>query len=205
MKKILKAALAYLMAISCLSVCGFASAAAPLDEATKQAYYAEYLEIAQEVALETELDISVLPFDEFQDEDWRTPEEFRNFITEVANWNLAGTYTSEPAMTRSTASATKTTTVTADGHNYTLAITGNFETGLNTSTGRQHFSSINSITSKLAGYTGTWKQTGYEAQPLDAARTFAITVSGELTIAGTVFANKLAYVEFYCSSTGVVK
>ena len=61
---------------------------APLDEVTKQAYYQEYIKIAAEVSKETELDISVLPMDAFQEEDWRTPEQFRNIITEVASWRL---------------------------------------------------------------------------------------------------------------------
>lgn len=62
-----------------------------LDEATKQTYYQEYIKIAAEVSKETELDISVVPMNEFQEEDWRTPEQFRNIITEVANWNLTCT------------------------------------------------------------------------------------------------------------------
>ena len=61
---------------------------APLDEATKQTYYQEYIKIAAEVSKETELDISVVPMNEFLEEDWRTPEQFRNVITEVANWRL---------------------------------------------------------------------------------------------------------------------
>lgn len=59
-------------------------------------------------------------------------------------------------------------------------------------------------TSKLSGHTGTWTRTGYEAEGADAARTYVVTVSGKLTIAGAVFNNKLAKVEFYCSATGVV-
>ena len=54
-----------------------------------------------------------------------------------------------------------------------------------------------------SGY-GTWTQTGYESQSLDSARTYAITVSGKLTVAGAVFSNKTAYVEFYCGATGIV-
>lgn len=196
------------MVLICVMVIGMSASASAatltLDEETKEEYYLEYIEIAKEVSKESELDISVLPIDEFQEEDWRAPQEFRDFITEVAYWHLTCTDSGDDTLTRSTASATKSTTVTADGRSYTLSITGSFKTDLNTSFGQQRFSGINSITSKLTGSTGTWTQTGYESQSMDAARTYGITVSGKLTIAGAVFSNKLAYVEFYCNGQGVV-
>ena len=196
------------MVLVCVMVIGMSASASAatltLDEETKEEYYLEYIEIAKEVSKEAELDISVLPIDEFQEEDWRTPQEFRDFITEVAYWHLTCTDNGDNTLTRSTASATKSTTVIADGRSYTLSITGSFKTDLNTSVGQQRFSGINSITSKLTGSTGTWMQTGYESQSMDAARTYGVTVSGKLTIAGAVFSNKLAYVEFYCNGQGVV-
>ena len=194
-----------LVCVMAIGMSASASAATlTLDEETKEEYYLEYIEIAKEVSKEAELDISVLPIDEFQEEDWRTPQEFRDFITEVAYWHLTCTDNGDNTLTRSTASATKSTTVIADGRSYTLSITGSFKTDLNTSFGQQRFSGINSITSKLTGSTGTWMQTGYESQSMDAARTYGITISGKLTIAGAVFSNKLAYVEFYCNGQGVV-
>lgn len=202
MKKLLSVIMACVMMAGCLSVSAFA-AELGLDNETKQEYYAEYIKIAEEVAKETELDISVLPMSEFTEEDWRTPEEFRTIITAFANWKIDCVDVGGIQI-YSSASATKSATITADGRNYTISITGDFETALNTSTGRQHFNGINSITSKISGSTGSWKQTGYESKSLDAARTYGITVSGELTVAGAKFRNKLAYVEFYCSSTGVV-
>lgn len=188
------------MLLVCVMVIGMSASASAatltLDEETKEDYYLEYIEIAKEVSKEAELDISVLPIDEFQEEDWRAPQEFRDFITEVAYWHLTCTDGGDDTLTRSTASATKSTTVTADGRSYTLSITGSFKTDLNTSFGQQRFSGINSITSKLTGSTGTWTQTGYESQSMDAARTYGITVSGKLTIAGAVFSNKLPMLSF---------
>lgn len=204
-KKFITSVLACVMAISYITIPVSATGVTgPLDEVTKQAYYQEYIKVAAEVSKETELDISVVPMNEFQEEDWRTPEQFRDFITEVASWHLVCTNQYDGPQVQSTATATKTAKVTADGYTYALDITGSFRTDLNTSTGRQHFSGINSITSKLSGHTGTWTQTGYEAEGADAARTYVVTVSGKLTIAGAVFNNKLAKVEFYCSATGVV-
>ena len=198
---------AFILAMCCVCTSAFAAPVTEgveLDEQTKQEYYAEYNEIAKEVSKETELDIVVLPMSEFQEEDWRTPEEFQKYITEVANWRLICTETEAGIQLYSTATATKSAKVTADGDTHYIDITGSFKTQLNTSTGRQHFAGINYITSKMSGRVGTWVQTGYERELIDGARTYAIHVSGELTIAGAKFLNKLAYVEFYCSDTGSV-
>ena len=202
MKKLFMLIMVCIMMVECLSVSAFA-AEPGLDPETKQEYYAEYVKIAEEVGKETKLDISVLPINEFTEEDWRTPEEFRTIITAIANWRIE-CQSAGGIQPYSSTSATKSATITANGLHYTISITGNFRTNLNTSTNRQHFSGINSLTSKLSGSTGSWKQTGYEANPLDAARTYGITVSGELTVVGAKFSNMLAYVEFYCSSTGAV-
>lgn len=196
--------MAAVMLVSCLSVSAFAAdEPATLDQATKEAYYAQYVEIAAEVAKETELDISVLPIEEFEEEDWRTPEEFRAFILEMAHWKMNCT-DYEPIQTRSNVSATKSTTVTADGQSFTLSVTGSFETGYISASGRQHFLGVNSITSKLSGTTGTWRQTGYDFSSLDDSRTYVVYVSGTLTVGGAVFANKLASVTFYCNAQGGV-
>lgn len=179
------------------------AAPADLDDATKQEYYAEYVEIANEVAEATELDISVLPMDEISEEDWCTPEEFRSLITSVANSQIVCTAPSE-IQPFSTGSAKKNATISANNQTYTISITGSFETNVNSTAGRQYFTGINSITSSLSGGVGSWRQTGYEGVIIDAGRTYAITVSGRLTVGNAVFANQTAYVEFYCSATGVI-
>lgn len=177
--------------------------AAELDNETKREYYAEYVNIAAEVSAETKRDISVIPMDEFSEEDWQTPEEFRDFITKVAHWNLYCTALPD-AQAYSSTSATKTTSLTVRGVTYTLSISGRFETGLNSDTKRQHFCGYSDITSSLVSGTGKWVQTGYVVKSLDAARTYAVHVSGEVTIGGAKFENLVAYTEFYCSATGVV-
>lgn len=202
--KVKKSVAALIMAVLCFGAPVSASAASPeLSEEMKQEYYAEYVKIAEEVAKEAELDIEVLPINEFSEEDWRTPQEFRDIITDIANWKIECREMDE-VQPYSTTSATKKATLDADGHKYSLSVSGSFDTALNTTTGRQHFQKVNSISSKLSGSSGTWVQTGYESESMDAARTVGITVSGELTVAGAKFKNKIAYVEFYCSATGVV-
>lgn len=210
MKKLLSLALALAMSLS-VAVPAFATFDGTVDEDIRLSYYAEYIQIAEEVSKETGIDISVLPMDDFKGEDWKTPQAFRAFITEVANWRLNCTASAAPTEPENrpsphtvTVSATKAVKVNAEGTNYELLITGEFETGYRASTGRQHFAKVISITSKLSGRVGTWTQTGYERKFIDVSRTVAAHVSGTLTIAGAVFKNKVAYVEFYCSDTGKV-
>jgi len=210
MKKFLSMALALAMSL-CVAAPAFATSEEALSEDIRLSYYAEYTKIAEEVSRETGVDISVLPMDEFKDEDWKTPQAFRDFITEVANWRLSCVVSEDPcklvdkpAAYNATISKTKTSKVTAEGTSYDLSVTGEFETAFNSTTERQHFSKVVSITSELGGRTGTWKQTGYEYESIDGNRTIATHVSGTLTIAGAVFRNKVAYVEFYCSATGKI-
>lgn len=169
-----------------------------LSETTKQEYYEKYTEIVADVASKTERDISLLPMNEFTEEDWLPPEEFRTLITGLANWTK-NCYEVESS---AKASATKSTTITVDGCDYSLSITGDFNTAFNSSTGRQYFSGLNSFTSSMQG--GTWEQTGYEFISLDAGRTYLAYISGEYTVAGAVFKNDLARVEFYCGANGDV-
>lgn len=200
-----------LMFVMVFSLCISANAAGngdtsdSLNEETKRAYYAEYVKIAKEVSQELDRDISVLPMDEFNDEDWRTPEDFRSFITEVALWRIVCKEL-EPndglsAQAVGTASTTKVANLTADGIPYELLVTGTFETGYNYTYNYAYITGVVSISSALKrGYGGTWTQTGYEFKRLDGFRTAAITVSGSLKVGGARFDNKLAYVEFYCGA-----
>lgn len=201
--KLLKKVVSLAMVASlCMGLMVSASAApSELDDETKATYYAEYLKIAAEVNKEMDAYISVNPMDEFAEEDWMTPEEFREFVEAIAGWKIV--CTSDATNARSV-SATKTCSVTADSRTYTIAVTGTFSTKYSETYKRQAFSGINSITSEISGSTGTWTQTGYESSLVDAGRTYCITVSGTLKIAGATFSNKLAYVEFVCSSVGAV-
>lgn len=183
--------------------CGMGTSvhAAPNDlpEWTKQDYYEEYTKIVRDAVNKTGRDISLLPMNEFTEEDWLPPEEFRSLVTGLSNWAK----NCEEVESSAKASATKSTTITVDGCDYSLSITGNFNTSFNSYTGRQNFSGINSFTSTMEG--GAWEQTGYEYISLDAGRTYLVYISGEYTVAGVVFKNDLARVEFYCGADGDVR
>lgn len=167
-----------------------------LNDDTKRVYYAQYVKIVKEVSQQSGIDIIVNPVQEFAEEDWKTPEDFRDLITEIAEWDIR--------CDASNVSKTKTAKVDADGKSFEIAVTGTFTTQYNSTTQRQHFQSVDTITSKISSGSASWTQTGYEGQSLDAARTIAIYVSGTLKVAQATFRNKLAYVEFYCSDKGEV-
>lgn len=167
-----------------------------LNDDTKRVYYAQYVKIVKEVSQQSGIDIIVNPVQEFAEEDWKTPEDFRDLITEIAEWDIR--------CDASNVSKTKTAKVDADGKSFEIAVTGTFTTQYNSTTQRQHFQSVDTITSKISSGSASWTQTGYEGQSLDAARTVAIYVSGTLKVAQATFRNKLAYVEFYCSDKGEV-
>lgn len=198
LKKLTVSLLSGMMLVICMDVPAYA-APQGLDEVTKQEYYAKYTEIAAEVASETERDISVLPREEWKEENWLPPEEFRSLITAMATWRIDCT----EVKVSCASCATKSSTMAVNGRNYTVSIQGDFKTPLNDTTNRVNFGKINSIASAMTG--GTWKQTGYEFLIGDAGRTCMVYVSGELTVSGVAFKNVLAYTEFYCGAAGDVR
>ena len=194
-----KIALASLVMVMVIGFGNFAVAISHenlLNDETKRVYYAQYVKIAEEVSQQSGIDIIVNPVQEFAEEDWKTPEDFRDLITEIAEWDIR--------CDASNVSKTKTAKVDVNGKSVEIAVTGTFTTQYNSTTQRQHFQSVDSITSKISSGSASWTQTGYEGQSLDAARTIAIYVSGTLKVAQATFRNKLAYVEFYCSDKGEV-
>ncbi len=197
----------------------------PLDDATKAAYYQEYQKIVAEVAAETNMDISILPMEEFTEEDWMTPKEYRKLITAIANWDMqcdaAGMpvteYDGELAQAVidqhrvdnqspediSTLLAEKQMIVEEQKKNYRILVTGKFTTQYNVFTDRQEFSGLREISSSAVDTQDNWTQTGYQYRFIDCGRTCVVTVFGEMEIAGIKFP-KSQTVEFYCSDRGEV-
>ncbi|WP_297989467.1 hypothetical protein [Anoxybacillus sp.] len=64
---------------------------------------------------------------------------------------------------------------------------------------RQLFSGVKSISSKASG-SGTWTQTGYNAELIDGGRTYVITVSGKYSYHGATYTISTS-IEFYCNAT----
>lgn len=171
-----------------------------VDDATKEAYYAEYIKIAKEVSKDTGTEISVRPINKLSDTDWITPEAFRHLITEIANWDMHCTNAKDEQLLP-TNCMIKTSTIHIDGKNYTVSISGTFATQLNDWTSRQEISGTPSISSNFSP-DGTWTQIGDTYIIQEAGRVCEVIVSGTLDIGAATFHNKLVSTEFYCSAQG---
>lgn len=99
---------------------------------------------------------------------------------------------------QSIASKTKTTTIQVGQTVQTLYVTGTFETQYSDVHKRQLFSGVKSISSKASG-SGTWTQTGYNAELIDGGRTYVITVSGKYSYNGATYTISTS-IEFYCNA-----
>ncbi|KHF27537.1 hypothetical protein LR68_03659 [Anoxybacillus sp. BCO1] len=99
---------------------------------------------------------------------------------------------------QSIASKTKTTTIQVGQTVQTLYVTGTFETQYSDVHKRQLFSGVKSISSKVSG-SGTWTQTGYNAELIDGGRTYVITVSGKYSYHGATYTISTS-IEFYCNA-----
>ena len=204
--------IACMMATNCIGMTTSALAATPtkvsksvetstLNESTKKIYYAKYIEIAKEVSKETGLDISILPMDEFHNDDWRTPNEYRKFLTKIANCNIRVNNSSDTQLF-SNDTCIKYASIEEQDIPYTIAITGKFTTQYNSNIKRQLFANVTSISSSISNSNVKWSQTDYNYLFIESGRTCRVYIVGDLTMGGAAFKNKIAYVEFYCDNRG---
>lgn len=207
MKRKIAVLLSVLMVMSCIAGPALAVETG-LDEATKQEYYNEYVEIAKEISEETGVKISVHPISDFTEEDWLAPEDYRQLITEVATCELRPSgnpvkLDNVPTPESLGVSATYEEEFEAGGSSHTIAITGVFTTYYDTFHNRQLFEGYQSITSKLVTGFGSWKQRDYEVSLTDSRRVYTFIVSGTFTLASTDV-DKIFTVGFYCEPDGAV-
>lgn len=116
----------------------------------------------------------------------------------LANSNQTGIKESRTITPQSIASKTKTTTIQVGQTVQTLYVTGTFETQYSDVHKRQLFSGVKSISSTASG-SGTWTQTGYNAELIDGGRTYVITVSGKYSYNGATYTISTS-IEFYCNA-----
>lgn len=92
---------------------------------------------------------------------------------------------------------------TINGSSVNLSVSGTFNTILNSesSTGRQIFGSVKSLTS--IANKGSWSQKGYTKYNIDSGRTCQIDVTGVWTY-NNVTITKGVTIYFYCSPNGVI-
>ena len=172
----------------------------------KSVYYEEYKKIVEEVSSDTDVELTLLPAEDFADEDWRTPDEFEKIVKAFAMAEIAVNKNDDIAdlvsETRYAVATSKNVSfIVENTADVTIKIKADFSTQYHA--GRQYISSVSNISSSKATDNGTWQQTGSDYLLLDAGRTAQISVSGNLSYAG-VSQKKIITVEFYCSAAGGV-
>ena len=172
----------------------------------KSVYYEEYKKIVEEVSSDTDAELTLLPAEDFADEDWRTPDEFEKIVRAFATAEIAvnknDDITDLASETRYAVAASKNVSFIVENNaDVTIKIKADFSTQYHA--GRQYVSSVSNISSSKAIDTGTWQQVGSDYLLLDAGRTAQISVSGNLSYGG-VSQEKIITVEFYCSAAGGV-
>ncbi|EZP62087.1 MULTISPECIES: hypothetical protein [unclassified Exiguobacterium] len=173
-----------------------------LSQQQKNAYYEQYLLTVKKINKSTSTSLlEVAPKKSFKESDWITPKRFKEIAEKRINAKFE--QSNNVSMKMSADTAKKTKTIKSNGISVNIAITGDFNTEYRSSAKRQVFSGINSIRSTDTSSKGTWKQTGYTANLIDAAKTYDITVGGKYTQNGLTSSHNIS-VEFYCSTTGGV-
>lgn len=178
-----------------------------LDVETKSKYYQEYLKIAETISQSENIPVRVIPMEEFQEDNWVTPEEFEDSISKTLDAITVSPATEAvvlSASSRSIASKTKNTSITINNSNYSISITGSFNTQYNSTTGRQQFSSTSSITSSIGG-AASWNQSSYDSTFIDGNRTAVVYVTGYIRpIGSSTEYQRTCSVEFYCNENGSI-
>lgn len=203
--RLVKKATAALLAMTLvIGFSGVSYADTKITQSEKENYYAQYLKIAEEVSKETGRVVGVIPFEDFTENEWVTPDEFRERALELAAISVHTSENSRSIGIQSTASCTKSTTFSVDSITETLYIKGSFETQYSSYHQRQLFAGVNSITSYISSSSkGSWSQIDYDYDRLDGGRTYYVTVSGKYTRLG-LYTNIYGSVYFYCSQNGAV-
>ena len=89
MKKFMRTAVAMICMLS-ISVGSAGMVVCAADEnQQKSEYYEEYKKIVEEVSSDTDVELTLLPAEDFADEDWRTPDEFEKIVKAFAMAEIA--------------------------------------------------------------------------------------------------------------------
>lgn len=181
-----------------------------LTEEQKDLYYVEYEKIINSVNESEGKNLELERKEDFSDNDWVHPIEFRKRVMKLVNSKVNVVYSKADANAKdeygivpmSTVSATKPFTISKTGSiGIEINVSGTFESQY--ANQRQLFSKVHSINSSKKSGDGTWKQTSYETSFMDGSRTCKVIVAGKYTVSG-VTDTKLGTVYFYMKNTGEV-
>jgi hypothetical protein len=219
-KKFIKKTAILFTVMATIGIIGFSIAeAAPTNqiaEEQKEALYNQYVQIIKEVVEEHPgVLMELVPFEEFTQDGWVKPEEFRKLAIERANAKFVvdvepqavsmditplndGEFTPQ-----STVSATKKASITTGGLSRDISITGTFTTQYSSTLKRQVFSGISSLTSSGGTNTEKWTESGKSSRLIDGGRTYSTIVSGGYTINNLTSYHHIN-VDFHCNANGGV-
>ena len=190
----------------CFVVLGTSVFAAALSDSQRDDYYAQYLQIAEEVNdLKLGCEVNVVPKDQIAENDWVTPEEFRTLAEDMAQTecNPHGPDDLGEVSPRSAMDVSETAKIKNDSASATIKISGTFATQLSEYRLRQLIEGVSSVSSAKSSGAGTWEPIGSEYLINDGGRTCTIYTSGKYTV-GAVSVNTVASAEFYCSIEGKI-
>lgn len=165
----------------------------------KNVYYKQYAVAINQVNEKyPDADLELASKKQFKKEDWVSPVQFKKVALKRVNNEFPEKNNDSTKM--ATFSKTKTKSFKAKTVSASIAITGEFET--DTRGKRQVFTGVLSLTSKSSS-KGTWKQTGYSTDLIDALTTYDISVGGEYTEGG-ITTSHIIPVQFHCEVGGDV-
>ena len=184
----------------------------PLTEEQKEQYYAQYVEILDEVeSKKFGIGMEVAPMDTFEESDWIEPQAFERRIQEgvesflererekLANvsWDL------KPAVMNPDGTTTKARYLYFSDIVKKIEVTAMFDTRYDAAKERQLFSGVADISAEMIDVQATWEQTFVEATLLDGGRTYSIYMEGVFYLNGSEI-KKAFTIEFYCDEFGKI-
>ena len=184
----------------------------PLTEEQKQQYYAQYVEIVDNVMdKKLGMGIGVVPIDEFEESDWVEPQEFerriqagvKSFLKRERERLAAMSSNLEPAVMNPDGTTTKAQYLYFSDIVKKIEVTATFDTRYDAVKNRRVFSEVNNISAEMLDAYATWESTFVEATLLDGGRTYSVYMEGIFYYNGMDF-EKAFTIEFYCDEFGEI-
>ena len=183
-----------------------------LTEEQKQQYYAQYVEIVDNVMdKKLGMGIGVVPIDEFEESDWVEPQEFErriqagveSFLKREQEKLAAVSSELKPAVMNVDGTTTKVQYLYFPDILKKIEVTATFDTRYDTAKNRRVFSGVNHISAEMLDAYATWESTFVEATLLDGDRTYSVYMEGIFYYNGMEI-EKVFTIEFYCDEFGKI-
>lgn len=184
-----------------------------LTEQQKREYYEQYANIIeQEMKQKSGIGINLVPFEEFQDSDWVTIEEFESRVKGAAAYHLeierekiaALGPNREKAVTNTAGETTKKTYIYFSDILKTIEVTAKFDTDYEVEAKHHVFVGVENVSSNLKGTFGDWVQTAQEVELINNGQTYVIHIEGIFGMGEEFGIEKVFTIEFHCGEAGEI-